>query len=66
MKPRLLNTVDRHNDVQTLHAHMERSILRQEAVQRAAAGASVQPQHHWVVGRVPLRGHEPAGEPSQG
>ena len=45
---------------------MERSILWQESIQRAAAWASIQPEHQRVAERVPLRGHEPAGDQAQG
>jgi len=46
-------------------AYMKWSILGQEPIKRAAAGASVQPEHHRVVDRVPLGSHKPARDQNQ-
>ncbi len=42
-----------------LVTYQERSMFSQQSVQRAAAGAAVQPQYHWVRGRVILGLNEP-------
>lgn len=41
--------------------HMKWSILWEEPIQRAAARASVQPEHQRVFDWVPLRSYKPAG-----